>query len=45
VAADVLFVSSAAVAFSTFEADQSERDLNMDGDTDNEILQVARFVK
>jgi hypothetical protein len=44
-AADSLFVSSAGVAFSTFEADQGERDLNMDGDTDDEILQVARFVK
>lgn len=43
--ADSLFVSSFGVAFSTFEADQGERDLNMDGDTDDEILQVARFVK
>ncbi len=42
---DSLFVSASGIAFSTFESDQGERDLNMDGDAEDEILQIARFVK
>jgi hypothetical protein len=44
-AGDHLIVSARGVAFSTFEADQGDRDLNADGDTDDEIIQFARINK
>lgn len=42
---DYVAVTSLGVAFSTPEFDQGNRDLNMDGDTEDEIVQVARFRK
>jgi hypothetical protein len=42
---DAIAPTALGIGFSTFEADQGERDINMDGDTDDEILQVARILK
>lgn len=43
--ADSIQVATGAVAFSVLELDQGERDLNGDGDADDEILHVARVVR
>lgn len=42
---DHMIVTARGVAFSTFEADQGDRDLNADGDTDDEIIQFARLTR
>ena len=42
---DPMIVTARGVGFSTFESDQADRDLNADGDTDDEIIQFARIAK
>jgi hypothetical protein len=44
-AGDSITVSAAGIGFTCFEADQGERDLNGDGDADDEILMVARIAR
>ncbi|MFN3651431.1 MAG: hypothetical protein ACK47B_17790 [Armatimonadota bacterium] len=44
-ATDYVAITSEGIAFGTPEFDQGNRDLNMDGDTEDEIVQVARFKK
>ena len=44
-AAENVAVTSAGVPFGCPETDQGDRDLNSDGDTADEILQVARYVR